>query len=67
MRIKAKTITVELTAKDLKALVEYYDNEYSVCSKANMPTMARCAALRMQQFAITKSHLEDGRYDIYTA
>ena len=67
MKTRAKTITVELTAKDLHALVEYYDKESSAYSKASMSTRAQQAASRMQLFAIMKSHLEDGRYDIYTA
>ena len=62
-----KTIKVDLTARDLHALVEYYDKESSAWAKAGHHEMAKRAAGRMQLFAITKTHLEDGRYDTRSA
>ena len=58
-----KTIKVDLTARDSHALVEYYDKE----SSAGQHEMAKRAAGLMQLFAITKTHLEDGRYDTRSA
>ena len=54
-----KTIKVDLTARDLHALVEYYDKESSAWAKAGQHEMAKRAAGRMQLFAITKTHLEE--------
>ena len=62
-----KTIKVDLTARDLHALVEHYDKESSAWAKAGQHEMAKRAAGRMQLFAITKTHLEDGRYDTRSA
>lgn len=58
-----KTMKVDLTARDLHALIEYYDKESSAWSKAGQHEVAKRAAARMQLFAIAKTHLEDGRYD----
>ena len=62
-----KTIKVDLTARDLHALVEYYDKESSAWAKAGQHEMAKRAAGLMQLFAITKTHLEDGHYDTRSA
>ena len=62
-----KTIKVDLTARDLHALVEYYDKESSAWAKAGQHEMAKRAAGLMQLFAITKTHLENGRYDTRSA
>ena len=62
-----KTIKVDLTARDLHALVEYYDKESSAWAKAGQHEMAKRAAGLMQLFAITKTHLEDGRFDTRSA
>ena len=67
MKVDMKTMKVDLTARDLHALVEYYDKESSAWAKAGQHEMAKRAAGRMQLFAITKTHLEDGRYDTRSA
>ena len=67
MKVDMKTMKVDLTARDLHALIEYYDKESSAWSKAGQHEMAKRAAGLMQLFAITKTHLEDGRYDTRSA